>query len=101
MAVCTTRLTRRTIFLVSDPLCLSSSSWAHLIRILLLLVLHPVNRDNWHLLANEMASDFTVASQYSQREQLVCSLRIKLHALNRLGVFLPSFDTSAQNGVHM
>jgi hypothetical protein len=27
-----------------------------------------------------MASDFTVAWQNSQREQLVCSLRIKLHA---------------------
>jgi hypothetical protein len=27
-----------------------------------------------------MASDFTVAWQYSQREQLVCLLRIKLRA---------------------
>jgi hypothetical protein len=35
----------------------------------------------------------------SQREQLVFSLRIKLHALTQLGVSPPSFDTSAQNGV--
>jgi hypothetical protein len=34
------------------------------------LVHHPVNRDDRHLLALAMASDFTVALQYSQREQL-------------------------------
>jgi hypothetical protein len=35
----------------------------------------------------------------SQREQLVFSLRIKLHALIRLEVSPPSFDTGAQYGV--
>jgi hypothetical protein len=35
----------------------------------------------------------------SQREQLVFSLWIKLHALIRLGVSPPSFDTCARNGV--
>jgi hypothetical protein len=30
---------------------------------------HPVNCDDQHLLAHAMASDFTVAWQYSQREQ--------------------------------
>jgi hypothetical protein len=28
-----------------------------------LLACHPVNRDDWHLLAHAMASDFTVAWQ--------------------------------------
>jgi hypothetical protein len=36
------------------------------------LVHHPVNQDDWHLLAHAMASDFTVACQYYQREQLYC-----------------------------
>jgi hypothetical protein len=35
------------------------------------LVHHPVNRDDQHLLTHAMASDFTVAWHYSQREQLV------------------------------
>jgi uncharacterized membrane protein YhfC len=35
----------------------------------------------------------------SQREQLFFLLRIKLHALIRLGVSPPSFDTGARNGV--
>jgi hypothetical protein len=34
------------------------------------LVHHCVNRDDRHLLAHAMASGFTVAWQYSQREQL-------------------------------
>jgi hypothetical protein len=34
-----------------------------------------------------------------QREQLVFSLRIKLHALIQLGVSAPGFDTGAWNGV--
>jgi hypothetical protein len=33
------------------------------------LVHHPVNRDDQKLLAHAMASDFTVAWQFSQREQ--------------------------------
>jgi hypothetical protein len=33
------------------------------------LVHHPVNWDDWHLLAHAMASDFTVTWQHSQREQ--------------------------------
>jgi hypothetical protein len=35
----------------------------------------------------------------SQREQLFFLVRIKLHALIRLGVSPPSFDTGARNGV--
>jgi hypothetical protein len=35
-----------------------------------LVVHHPVNWDDRHLLAHAMASDFTVARQVSQREQL-------------------------------
>jgi hypothetical protein len=35
-----------------------------------LLVHHPVNRDDRHLLAHAMASDFTVTWQYSQREHM-------------------------------
>jgi hypothetical protein len=35
------------------------------------LVHHPVNWDDWHLLAHAMASDFAVAWQNSQREQLI------------------------------
>jgi hypothetical protein len=34
------------------------------------LVHHPVNWDDQHPLAHAMASDFTVARQFSQREQL-------------------------------
>jgi hypothetical protein len=41
------------------------------------LVHHPVNLVDWHLLAHAMAFDFTVAWQFSQREQLVFLL---LHA---------------------
>jgi hypothetical protein len=44
------------------------------------LVHHPVNQDDWHLLTHTMASDFTVACQYSQRILLFFLLRIKLNA---------------------
>jgi hypothetical protein len=55
-------------FFVSDPLCLSSSSSSAIhFSDYSFLVHHPVHRD---LLAHAMASDFTVAWQYSQREQL-------------------------------
>jgi hypothetical protein len=36
---------------------------------------------------------------FSQRELLFFSLQIKLHTLIRLGVSLPSYDTSVRNGV--
>jgi hypothetical protein len=39
----------------------------------------PVDRDDWHLLAHAMASDFSVAWQFSQREQLYFLLRFKFH----------------------
>jgi hypothetical protein len=54
------------------------------------LVHHPVNRDGLQLLAHAMASDFTATRQFSQREHLVFSLWIKLHALIRLGVSPPT-----------
>jgi hypothetical protein len=64
------------------------------------LVQHPANWDDQHLLECAMASDFSVAWQFSQREQLLFfKLRIKHHTLIQLGVSLPSFDTGAQNGV--
>jgi hypothetical protein len=34
-------------------------------------VSHHVNWDDWHLLAHAMASDLSVAWQFTQREQLV------------------------------
>jgi hypothetical protein len=67
--------------------------------IIIFLLNHPVNRDDRHLLAHAMASDFVVAWQFSQREQLVCSSWIKLHVLIWLGVSKPSLNTSAQSGV--
>jgi hypothetical protein len=48
------------LFLVSDPLCLSSSSALQFFNYSF-LVHHPVNRDGRHLLAHAMASEFTVA----------------------------------------
>jgi hypothetical protein len=49
-------------FLVSDPLCLSSSSALHFSDYSF-WVHHPVNQDDRQLLANAMASDFSVAWQ--------------------------------------
>jgi hypothetical protein len=46
-----------------------------------------------------MASDFSVAWQCLSKRTIGFSLRVKLHALIRLGVSPPSFDTSARNGV--
>jgi hypothetical protein len=60
--------------------------------IILLLLTPPFNRDDRHLLAHAMASDF-------HSHMSVFLLRIKLHMLIRLGVSPPSFDTSAWNGV--
>jgi hypothetical protein len=48
--------------LVSNPLCLSSSSALHFFR-LFFLVHHFVNQDDQHLLTHAMASDFSVAWQ--------------------------------------
>jgi hypothetical protein len=62
-------------------LCLSSFYLALHLSDYSFLVHHPVNQDDRHLLAHAMASDFTVAWQYSQREQWFCFLlRIKLDA---------------------
>jgi hypothetical protein len=41
-------------------------------------VYHPVNQDDWQLLAHAMASDFTVAWQFLLNRTI--GLRIKLHA---------------------
>jgi hypothetical protein len=41
---------------------------------------HPLNRDDRHLLAHAMASDFKVTWQLSKREKLFCVLLwVKLH----------------------
>jgi hypothetical protein len=45
-----------------------------------ILVHHSVNGDDRQLLAHAMASDFTVAWQFSQRVHLFFSLQIKLQA---------------------
>jgi hypothetical protein len=55
---------------ISDPLCLSSSLALHFYHHSF-LAHHPVNQDDRHLLALAKASDFSVAWQFSQREQLV------------------------------
>jgi hypothetical protein len=73
---------------VSDPLCLFSSLALHFSNYCFLV--HHVNQDDWHHLAHAMASDFTVAWQYSQREQLV--FRYGSYSLNQLGVSPPSFQ---------
>jgi hypothetical protein len=59
---------------------------------------HLVNWDDWHLLAHAMASDFSAAWQCLSKRTFFL-LRIKLHALIRLGVSPPSFDTGARNAV--
>jgi hypothetical protein len=46
-------------FWVSDPLCLSSYSALHFFPIYSFWVHHLVNRDERHLLAHAMASDFS------------------------------------------
>jgi hypothetical protein len=55
---------------VNNPLRLSSSL-ASVLLSFFGVAHHPVNRDDRHLLAHALASDFTVACQFSQREQLV------------------------------
>jgi hypothetical protein len=50
-------------FRVSNPLRLFSSSALHFFR-LFFRVHHPVNRDDRHLLANAMASDFSVTWRF-------------------------------------
>jgi hypothetical protein len=59
------------------PLLLSPTFFAYYF----FLVHHPVNWDDRHILANAMAYDFTVALQFSQREQSFFSLRTKLHTI--------------------
>jgi hypothetical protein len=44
-----------------------------------ILAYRPVNRDDWHLFAHPVTSDFTVHGSFSHREQLFL-LGIKLHA---------------------
>jgi hypothetical protein len=46
------------------------------------LVHHPFNRHDQHLLAHALAFDFTVAWQFSHKEQLVFSLQISFFVLN-------------------
>jgi hypothetical protein len=67
----------------SDLLCLSSSSALHFSNYNF-LVHHPVNWDDRLLLACAMASDFSVAWQFSSMRTIGFSLRIKLNALIRV-----------------
>jgi hypothetical protein len=48
----------------------SPPPWHYIFSNYSFLVPHPVNRDDQYLLARAMASDFTVAWQFSQRDQL-------------------------------
>jgi hypothetical protein len=57
-----TKLNGITLFLVSDPLCLSSALALHFFQ-LFFWVHHLVNWDDRHVLAHAMASDFSVARQ--------------------------------------
>jgi hypothetical protein len=50
-------------FWVSDHLCLSSCPGLHFFRLFFLCYDHPVSRDDRHLLAHAMASDFSVTWQ--------------------------------------
>jgi hypothetical protein len=78
---------------LSDPLFLSSSSALHFFR--LLFSCPPPCQPGWPSSPCTCnGSDFTVASQYSQREQLFLFffLWIKLYALIRLGVSPPSLN---------
>jgi hypothetical protein len=77
------------LLLLGPPFFSDYSFWVH----------HLVNWDDQHLLANAMASDFSVAWQCLSKRTIGFSLWIKLHALIRLGVSPPSFDTGARNGV--
>jgi hypothetical protein len=66
------------IFWVIDPLCLSSSSALHFSDCYF-RVHHPVNWDDWHLLANAMASDFSVAWQCLSKTTIGFLFQTKLH----------------------
>jgi hypothetical protein len=63
-------LLSRKLFLSATP-CASPPSCAPIFYNYYFLVHHPVNPDDQRLLAHAMASDFTAAWQFSQREQLV------------------------------
>jgi hypothetical protein len=66
--------------LISDPLCLSSSSAVHCFPINFFLSTTLLAGNERHLLAHAMTSDFSGARQFSQLEQLFCFLlQIKLH----------------------
>jgi hypothetical protein len=61
---------------------------------------HPVNRDDRHLLAHAMASDFSVTWQCLSKRAIFFLLRIKLHALIRLGMdFLTGCKTSLEKSI--
>jgi branched-subunit amino acid transport protein len=65
-------------FLVSKPLCLSSSL-ALFLGIILFLVHHPINWDNRYLLAHVIASNFSVARRLSQREHFLNTDQTQCH----------------------
>jgi hypothetical protein len=97
IAICSTMSLFFVVFLVSNPLHLSSYS-ALLFCQLFFFVHHPLNLDDQHLLAHSMATDFTVAWQFFSKITFVF-LWTEFHALNLLGVSPHSFDTCAGNGV--
>jgi hypothetical protein len=61
--------------------CASPPPWPSIFSDYSFWVHHLVNRDDWHLLANAMASDFSVAWQCLSKRTIVFLLRIKLHSL--------------------
>jgi hypothetical protein len=56
--------------------CASPPPWPSIFSDYSFLVHHPANRNDRHILAHAMTSDFTVAWQHSQREQHLKLLHI-------------------------
>jgi hypothetical protein len=75
------------LLLLGPPFFLINSFWVY----------HLVNREDAVSLHMQRLLTSQLHVSVSQIEHFL--LRIKLHALIRLGVSAPSFDTGAQNGV--
>jgi hypothetical protein len=71
---------------VSNPLCFSSSLALHFFWIFFFCVHHPANRDDRHVLAHAMASDFSVARQFLSKRIIGFSLGINHHIWTLLGL---------------
>jgi hypothetical protein len=70
--------------------CASPPPWPSIFSDYSFWVHHRVNQYDRQLLAHALPSDFLVARQYLSNRTIGFLLRIKLHALIRLGVSPPS-----------